>query len=242
MKTSQPAPAGRDPYLPYRRTLLPAARVRELSRRRPARAVRDASICWATIVSAWLGAALIGTWWALAIAFVLVGNRFYALFIIGHDGMHGRLFDKRWLNDLFADLCTYAPIGAVNHVNNRNHLRHHQYLTTEDDPDRHKHACFNKATRPQFISYLTAVSTVVRSLGNVFLPHRRATTRAKTTETPPHYTLRDLLLIGGWQASLVFGLWFLFGWWAYIVLWWAPVLVFMFLADNLRTFVEHSQP
>src|ERR1700737_1946114 len=135
-----------DPYLPYRRTLLSADRVRELSRRRPLLVVRDTATCWAVIVGAWAAAAVVGTWWAIATAAVLVGNRFYALFIIGHDGMHRRLFDTSSANDLFADVFVYAPIGAINRVNGRNHLRHHQYLATEEDPDRHKHACFNKAT------------------------------------------------------------------------------------------------
>jgi fatty acid desaturase len=235
-------PDGRiDPYLPYRRTLLPAQRVRELSRRRPARAIRDTAICWAIIVGAWAGAASIGTWWAIAIAGVLVGNRFYALFIIGHDGMHRRLFEKGTINDLFADAFVYAPIGAINRINSRNHLLHHQYLATEDDPDRHKHTCFNKATVPLLASYLTAVSSVVRSLGHVFFPHSSASGRA-TRAPRPSYRLRDIALLVGWQLVLFGVLTWLLGWWAYLALWWAPVFVFMFLADNLRTFVEHSQP
>jgi fatty acid desaturase len=230
-----------DPYLPYRRTLLPAQRVRELSQPRPGRAIRDTAICWTIIVGAWLVAAAIGTWWAIAVAAVLAGNRFYALFIIGHDGMHRRLFEKSSTNDLFADAFVYAPIGAIVRINKRNHLRHHQYLASDADPDRHKHACFNKGTRARFISYLTAVTTVVRSISHVFLPRTR-TASASSDDAHHRYRLRDVALLAGWQLGLFALLTWLFGWWAYLVLWWIPVFVFMFLADNLRTFVEHSQP
>ena len=133
------------PMVVYRRTLLPPERVRELSRRRPWRVVADTALCWAIIVAAWLAAAAIGTWWAILLAVLVVGNRYYSLFIIGHDGMHRRLFADMGRNDLFTDVFVLAPILSITHLNNRNHMRHHQMLGSEADPDRHKHACFNKA-------------------------------------------------------------------------------------------------
>ncbi len=230
----------RDPYLPFRRTLLPPERIRELSRRRPARVVRDTLLCWAIIVAAWAAAAWIDAWWAIALAIVVVGNRYYSLFIIGHDGLHRRLFDSARANDLFADIFTLAPIGAITRINNRNHLKHHRYLATEADPDRHKHGCFNKATRPALFSYLVSLTSVVRSVRHVFFS--RGDTAAEETEPRPRYRLRDLALLLAVQAVLLVTLTLLFGWWGYLLLWWIPVFLLAFLADNFRTFVEHSQP
>lgn len=229
-------------YLDLRRSLLPPGRVRELSRRRPARVVRDTFVTWAIIVAALAAAALLQTWWADVLAAVVVGNRFYSLWIIAHDGLHRRLFDKQATNDLFCDLFALAPIGAITRINNRNHLRHHQYLGSEEDPDRHKHGCFNKATRPALVGYLTAVSSVALSVRHVFSRGTRRAEAAQPGEPRPSYRPRDLALLVGWQAILLASLWLLFGWWAYLLMWWLPVFVFVFLADNLRTFVEHSQP
>ena len=229
-----------DSYLTERRTLLSPERVRELSKTRPRRAVADTTWCWALILGAWAGAAVLSTWWAIAIAFVLVGNRYYALFIVAHDGLHRRLFPTTAANDRFCDLALLGPIGAITRINNRNHLLHHQYLSTEDDPDRHKHTCLNKGSNIALVAYITSMSSITRSVGHVFLHSQEDTTAAVSTPKASHRP-RDLAILVAWQALLFGGLTLAFGWWAYIVLWWLPVFTFAFLADNLRTFLEHSQ-
>jgi fatty acid desaturase len=222
------------PYRPYR-DLLPPGRVRELSRLRPARAIVDTGLCWAAIVTAWVAAASWTRPWVVALAFVVVGTRYYALFILGHDGMHRRLLPGRRANDLFNDLLCLGPIGAVTHINNRNHLLHHRHLSTEDDPDRHRHCCRNKATRPAYLAFLTGLANVVPAVANVFVHNSGAGSRRR-------YSVRDISIILGWQAVLASGLTIAVGWWAYPVLWLAPVYVFTYLADMLRSFLEHSHP
>lgn len=224
--------------LHLRRTLLDPQRVRELSKLRPAVAIRDAALCWATILTSWAVAAALDTWWAVAAAIVVVGNRFYALFIIGHDGMHRRLFPDARVNDLFTDILVLAPIGAINRVNNRNHLRHHQHLASDADPDRHKHGCFNKTTPLAVVGYLTGATSVLRSAAHVFTSG--GVDRQRDADRPRH-GLRDLAVLAGCQATLVVGLTVAFGWWGYPLMWLVPVYAFTILADNLRTFVEHSQ-
>src|SRR4051812_11931832 len=113
------ARAVRDPYQPYRQQLLSPARVKELSALRPARVVRDVALSWSLIMAAWVFAALNPVWWMLAIAIVVTGTRYYALFIIAHDGLHRRLFADRRTNDLFCDVLLLAPIGAITRLNNR---------------------------------------------------------------------------------------------------------------------------
>jgi fatty acid desaturase len=160
------------------------------------------------------------------------------LFIIGHDGMHRRLFDTTERNDLFCDALLLGPIGAITRVNNRNHLAHHQFLSTDDDPDRYKHACFNKSNPIELAGYLTGAS-IAKNVGNVF--HVKASDATpSTTSTRPSYRPRDLAIMAAWQVLLLAGLTRAFGWWGYVLMWWVPVFVFMFLADNLRTFCEHS--
>lgn len=230
----------RDGYLDARRSLVDPKLIRELSKQRPARVWRDTLLCWAFIVSAWVGAAVIDQWWAVAAAFVVVGNRFYALFIIGHDGLHRRLFSTVAANDRFNNAFVMAPMGAITRINNRNHLSHHQHLGSEQDPDRYKHACVNKNSRLGVLGYVTAVSSVYLSVRNVFVRGRRSAAAESTGGAG--YRLGEAAAILGWQAALVAGLTWAFGWWGYPVLWVLPVFSLTVLADNLRAFLEHSHP
>jgi fatty acid desaturase len=226
-----------DPCRVYRKALLSPERVRELSRLHPGRAVWDALCCWLTIGAAWVLVALRPEWWTLLIAVPIVGTRYYALFILGHDGLHRRLFPNPRHNDLFNDLVALGPIGAITRINNANHLRHHHHLATEHDPDRHRHGCFNKTNVAELFGFLTGISSVVRSVQNVFLPNS-ATTRHERER----YTIRDIFILAGWQGLLIGGLTWLVGWWGWPVLWLLPVFAFTFLGDNLRSFAEHSHP
>jgi fatty acid desaturase len=232
-----------DPYLPYRTTLLSPERVRELSRLRPAIAVRDAALHWVVILAAWTVAAAYPAWWTLLLAAIVVGTRYYALFIIGHDGLHRRIFPAQRANDLFNDAVILGPIGAITRINNRNHLLHHRHLGTEQDPDRLKHACVNKADRLALVGFLTGITSAWRAVYHVFVANRAAArTGAADAAAAGRYTARDLAILLGWQAALVIGLTLAFGWWGYPAMWLAPVYLFTFLADNFRSFVEHSHP
>jgi fatty acid desaturase len=224
------------PYLAYRRALLSSARVRELSRLRPSRALLDAALAWLVIVATWVSVARFPHWWAVALAIPVIGTRYYALWIIGHDGLHRRVFARVKDNDLFTDIAVFGPIGAITRLNNRNHLDHHLHMCTERDPDRHKHGSYNKTTRPALFAFLTGGSSLMRSVKNVFLPKSNADAPGR------RYTPRDLAIVLTWQAALIGGLTFGIGWWAWPVLWLLPVYVFTFLADSARAFIEHSHP
>jgi fatty acid desaturase len=230
-----------DPYHPFRRTLLTPEQVRSLSALRPARMVADTLWCWLWILGAWAAIATWTHWWTVALAIPVIGTRYYALFIIGHDGLHRRLFSSRERNDLFNDMFILGALGAVTRINNRNHLNHHQHLATEQDPDRHRHACFNKAEILEVFAFLSGISSVFTSVKNVFFPKSGAMKKA-LTEVSESYTARDAAILLGWQVALIGGLSWAIGWWAYPVVWLLPVFIFTYLGDHLRSFVEHSHP
>src|ERR1700712_2239144 len=211
----RPASPRFDPYHPFRRTLLTPEQVRSLSALRPWRVVADTLWCWLWILGAWAAVATWTHWWVVALAIPVIGTRYYALFIIGHDGLHRRLFPNRERNDLFNDVCILGALGAVTRINNRNHPRHHQHLATHDDPDRHRHACFNKSEIVEVVAFLTGISSVFTSVKNVFFPTagvKRAGADAsvevqgepgaKLEAMPEKYTVRDMLILLGWQAGL----------------------------------------
>jgi fatty acid desaturase len=231
------------PYLPYRHSLLTPKQIKELSTLRPARAVASIAFCWSCILAAFAMVAAHLAWWTVLLAIPIIGNRYYALFIIGHDGMHRRLFPNVKRNDFWTDLLILAPIGAITRINNRNHLAHHRNLATPDDPDRHKHACFNKADRAELLEFLSGLGSIWNSAKAVYFARKLEKSPSVAAETVgTRYTLRDFFLLSGWFLVLAGGLTWLIGWWAYPVLWLFPVYAFMFLGDNFRSFAEHSHP
>jgi fatty acid desaturase len=234
----------RDPYKDYRAQLLSPEEVKMLSRLSSPRVIVDTCLCWAVILAAWTWVALFPQWWVVLLTIPVIGARYYALFIIAHDGLHSRLFENKRINNWFNDTFIIGAIGAITRINNKNHLLHHLHLSNPEDPDRHKHACFNKAERPELLVYLAGLSSVLRSVKNVFLTNARRKQSEMASEPKPQisYTFGELAVLILWQAVLIGGLTYFIGWWAYPVLWLLPVYAFTFLADNLRSFAEHSQP
>src|SRR5690606_30423613 len=125
-------------YQPYRTQLISRDDLKRLSRLRPRRVALDIAFLWSQIVAAWSIAALIDMAMVYVIAAVLVGNRYYSLFIIAHDGLHRRLHLKQSVNDAINDWLILGAIGAITRLNRHNHIRHHSSLGLNTDPDRYK--------------------------------------------------------------------------------------------------------
>ncbi len=268
MSETHGATQRRNPYIAYRK-LLPPQRIRELSTLRPWASVRDTIWCWACILAAWALVFLVPTWWAVLLAIPIIGTRYYGLFIIGHDGMHRRIFASAKRSDWFTDLLLIGPIGMVNRVNSRNHLEHHQNLANDDDPDLHKHACFNKSNKWEYVLFLTGLSALVNVYQNLFVHTGKVdaagrsaaaeSDAAASSENHRTHSPRDIAIILGWQATLAIGLTLLVGrafggtfaspltillkgFWGYPALWLVPVYLFTYLPNLIRSFVEHSHP
>jgi fatty acid desaturase len=156
--------------------------------------------------------------------------------------LHRRLFEGKARNDFINDLFIMAPIGAITRLNNLNHLNHHADLATDKDPDRYKHACFNKAEAGEFLLYLTGIGIVGQRINGVFLKRKARSVAEPQERETKDYTARDLLMVVSWQLALLFGLSFVVAWWAYPVLWVLPVYLGAYVADNIRSFAEHSHP
>jgi len=223
-------------YQPYRSLLLSREEVMELSKLSPARAFRDLIWLWIQIVTAWAVAGWLHSWWACALAAAFVGNRYYSLYIIGHDGLHRRLHDRRVVNDLVNDLLVMGPIGAITRLNRHNHMTHHITLHCHNDPDAYKYRSRQHMTLLGYFWSLTAVPFVLRAVGNVLR------SPANDRSNAERRTARDVVIILGWQILLVSSLSMVFGWWGYFAMWWIPVYAFTFATDLTRVFCEHSVP
>jgi fatty acid desaturase len=231
----------RQNYHPYRTSLLTGEQLREFSTLRPHRVMRDTLLLWVQILATWAAVAMWPAWWTVLLAIPVIGTRFYALFIIGHDGLHRRLFPTAARNDLWNDALVLGPIGAITRLNRVNHMSHHATLALPHDPDRFKYVGANKPTPLAYLLALTGIPYVWRAGRNVFFgPERRAHDPAEAARGS--YRIRDVFILIAWQVFLLIGLTWLIGWWAYFVLWLLPVYVFAIAADMVRVFAEHSMP
>lgn len=223
-------------YQPYRQIILSRDELRELSTLKPFIAVKGSVWNWLLILSAWCLVAQHPSWWTIVLAVLVVGTRYYSLTIIGHDGLHRRLFKNLRYNDFFNDLFVMGPIGAITRVNRINHIEHHRITAQTIDPDRHKYLHDGKEPTLPFLFFLTGLSNLWPTVRNVFL--RRGSTSLQSSK--PRYRWRDLVILALWQTCLILGLSYFIGWWAYVMLWLLPVYLFAYRADLIRVFCEHS--
>lgn len=222
-------------HAPYRASVLTGEQVRALAAPRPLRVIVDTLMRWMLIIVGWAVAAWSGSVPLMAVAVVWTGVNFYALFIIGHDGMHRRLFADERANDLWTDLFVLAPMGALTRLNRLNHMRHHAFLSLPNDPDRYKYERPPGRSSVRFALELTGLPMLRRAAGNVFGAAAEAVGPA-----PRRRSARDWAILVGVNAALAGALTAAFGWWGYVVMWLLPVYVFVFATDLLRTYLEHA--
>lgn len=231
-------------YAPWRQQLLTRDELQILSRPNFSLSARKAAEVWLQMiccwgVAAWLyGSGLMLSWLGIAVCSAMVGNRYYALYILGHDGLHRRLHPNAKLNDWFNDILCIGPIGAVTHRNRSNHMRHHRYFATDLDPDGYKYESRSAMRAGSYLLSLTALPFVWRAVMNVYrgCGDGGDALRGKLEKL----TGRDLAIIVGWQVVLASSLMMVFGWWGYLVMWILPIYIFTFAADMVRVYCEHS--
>jgi fatty acid desaturase len=116
---------------------LPPAKIRELSRLQPSKAIATTLGKWALIAAA---IAICASFWHPALyvlAVVIIGSCQHALLILGHDASHFRTLSVRWQNDLFANLFMMWPTFASVEGFRKFHGTHHQYTNLPNDGNRH---------------------------------------------------------------------------------------------------------
>ena len=220
-------------YGPYRTVLLEREELARISALRPEVPVRHTLLHWMLILGCFALVALMPSPWTVLSAVPVIGVNFYGLYIIGHDGLHRRLFDSARANDGWNDVMILGSFGAITRLNRTNHMDHHQDTCLPSDPDRHKYLHPGKESVLSFVAFLSGLANLIPSVRNVFFargPRRK----------PGGYTPRDLVILLGWQLLLFTGLTLSIGWWAYPILWVLPVYLFGYRADLTRVFCEHS--
>ncbi len=106
-------------------------------------------------------------WFAWLVAILVIGNRQHALAILMHEGVHYRVSDRHWLNDLLSDLLTGYAVFMPTANYRVFHLDHHRWLDTPRDPEGRFFKAFPKDTKfPQSTARFAFV--VLRDLSGMW--------------------------------------------------------------------------
>ena len=119
---------------------MPIRELRDELRRIPN--ARNAVAVIATLLQSYgvvVAAAVVHTWWAYALAFVLMARGHVCLNILGHEAAHRLLFSDRRLNDAVGRFLAYSSYQAML-AYRRAHFAHHRDEMGPDEPDRSLYA------------------------------------------------------------------------------------------------------
>ncbi|MGC9504147.1 fatty acid desaturase [Baaleninema sp.] len=258
MTATAPPPATMPELERQVRQSVPIEYVRQWLAVQPKRAYRELALDWLIVLVGLVLVATIPSIWTYIAAFVLVGTSQYKLFILAHDAIHGALHPNRSLNDNLARWLVYGPMFMALEDARRNHLNHHRYMGTPDDPDRYLHTFAGKNSPLQFLLYCSGFATFGKTVLKVTpfgklldaSNHNPQTPETQIssdrTSTPPtgsllgeYFQQRIPVLL--WQPLLILA--FLLSplpVWAYLLLWVAPIFFLVFVPDEIRAFCDHA--
>lgn len=109
--------------------------LRELSRPNSWRPLLDLGFDWIVILAAVMISEYLGGPLPYFAAIALIAGRQHALFGLVHEAVHKHMAARKWVNDLLANWGAAFPTFFDLHNYRRNHLRHHEHLNTDQDPD-----------------------------------------------------------------------------------------------------------
>lgn len=228
------------------RKLLTREEQAALSQRRPDIVYADLLLIYTVLSAAFVLLAAAPTLSVKICAFLLIGTRQYALFIMGHDGIHRNLHPTRRVNDRITRWLIFAPLGMTLEGGRASHLNHHRLLGSRDDPDRYLHGAENKATAARFLLFLTGLATFAKTVWKV-TPFARPAQPGAGESAPGATRLRtffisrfpvavvQLLIVGGLHLSPI-------SLWHYPLFWILPIYALVFVPDEIRAFCDHAHP
>ena len=207
-----------------------------LSRRSSVKGLALLAHCWLMIGLAFA----VGVTWPITIPLMImvVGTRQLGLFILMHDAAHGLLHPNRRINDLAAkwfggsELDVYRPY----------HLQHHRFVQQTADPDLALSAPFP-------ISPASLRRKIVRDLtGQTFIKQRFGPLAGKLKARKPNESAWALVALEA-KAQKVFLVTNVIGlamftfsglWWAWLLMWLLPMVIWLPLVSRLRNIAEHA--
>ena len=188
-----------------------------------------------------------------AVAFLLVGARGQACYILQHEAMHNLLFSNRRLNENTGVLLS-AFLGTKFHAGRALHMKHHREVGNANDPNMVWHGAENKQPKGQFIRFILfqalggrLVMLVLSLFGSTLSAAGlrapgQAPALARAGDLPARLSRIDLAAFAVVQLAM-FALFATTAvWWLYFALYVIPLSTVTALLEALRSFSEHVLP
>jgi fatty acid desaturase len=210
--------------------------VKALSVLSPWRTAAAIAFDWAVIAAAIWASATISHPLAYVLAVFIIGGRMHALGVLIHDFAHYRFISDKRLSEWVGDLLLAWPLGTTVDGYRRNHLAHHRYTNTGQDPDWVIKLGTQEFTFPQTWQYVLANLAGYFIGTSSYRDLRMITRRLKAGEPAPlGYRVARLSFYVAVAIALT-----LTGTWVGFLLYWAvPFFTTLLLLLYVRSVAEH---
>jgi len=113
-------------------------KVRELSRVSDGLSVTRLCLDYSVIFLAAFISLRAQNWAVYLFAVIIIAGRQHGLLCLLHEAVHGLLFKRRAVNNFAAEVFCILPLGNCFRAFSWAHLKHHQFLNSEYDPEWYK--------------------------------------------------------------------------------------------------------
>lgn len=100
---------------------------------------------WSVVVAVAAISSYSSHWAIYLLSILVIAGRQHALLVMMHEGAHYRLSPSKKVNDWIADFLAAYPLLFSTMAYRKNHLAHHKYTNTSEDPD-----WVRKASNPEW--------------------------------------------------------------------------------------------
>lgn len=174
------------------------------------------------------------------VAILIIGARMHALAILMHDATHFRFLKNRKWNDFITNVTTMYPLFLTIENYRDNHLKHHQNLNTDEDPDWVSKMGRSEFTFPQtkwdfirqVLSYFLLVQGVKDAIWFISRFNMLGGKKKNKKATSPVWKI-------GFYLSLVVILTVSGGWLYFLLYWIVPYFSTFLMFQYIRSVSEH---
>lgn len=119
-----------------RNNIIDSKELKKLSQLKPWKTCMQIAIDWSVIFAMAYVTELYWNPLLYILSVFIIGGRIHAFVVLMHEAAHYRIFKgSKKLNDIVGDIFMAWPVLATVDSYRRNHLAHHRYLNTDNDPD-----------------------------------------------------------------------------------------------------------
>lgn len=221
------------------------ANVRLLSEVDNFRFLRDLLTQWGIIGLA-IGIAIWSSHWLFYVAaFIIISSRQHALGILMHDATHFRCLSNKTANNFFSDVFCAFPLGMSTSRYRYEHILHHRYLNTENDPYWREYQQDIDWHWPK--TKKQAIGVLLRDLFGLNTDQMMPVifrwspwiNHFSKNDTPPPLSLSERLTFYLFLVSIGTLLFILDAWVYFLFLWILPLLTLTTVFVRFRTIGEH---